>query len=401
MEPERDDPGRTEELVARLRQQVEERRRAGFYPEGLEDDLDGHFRRIVSQRPGDIDAARASIARLHASMGFSPARIPIASNVAGGAIAHRAVAKVVGRQTQGVLEQMREFAMAVTDALDAVLGLLEAPGSHVQRGLVEQLDAVLERMAQLERSAVDGAGRVDIELRERVARLEQLEARRQFTPWYGNDRFEETFRGTRDELREHYRDLALWFQGSDPVVDIGCGRGEFLELLGEAGVKATGIEIDPKLVAAARARQLDVEQDDAISRLASETDTALGGVSLLQVVEHLSPQEVVDLVVLSADKLRPGGKMLIETVNPQSLFVFAHSLYIDPTHARPVHPAYLEFLFREAGFALVETQWRSPTPAEHVLEEVPGEEDTAHGRNVRRLNNLLYGPQDYAVLAVR
>ena len=401
MEPELDPPGRTEELVARLREQVEERRRSGYYPEGLEDDLDGHFRRIVSQRPGDIDAARASIARLHATMGFSRARIPSASNAPGGALAHRVVGKAVSRQTQGVLDQLREFALAVTETFDAVMGLLEAPGSHVHRGLAEQLDAVLERMAHFERSVGHGADGADAGLRERVEALETLEARRHFNPWFGNDRFEEVFRGSRDELREHYRDLAEWFVGFDPVLDVGCGRGEFLELLDEVGVRATGLEIDPALVEAARARGLDVELNDALSKLASETDTSLGGIVLLQVVEHLSPQEVVDLVALATEKLRPGGRILMETVNPQSLFVFGHSLYIDPTHTRPVHPAYLEFLFREAGFSVVETKWRSPTPPEHVLEELPGDEDSVHNRNVRRLNSLLYGPQDYAVLAQR
>jgi 2-polyprenyl-3-methyl-5-hydroxy-6-metoxy-1,4-benzoquinol methylase len=313
-------------------------------------------------------------------------------------VAHRAIAKLVQRQTEGVLAQMREFAAAVTDSLEALFGLLEAPSSHVHGEMTEQLNSVLERMAQFER-ATAGAG-FDTGLRERIAALETREARREFHPWYGNDRFEEVFRGDREHLRQIYRDLAEWFVGSDPVLDIGCGRGEFLELLAEFGVVASGIEVDPELVTKARARNLEVEHNDALARLSSETDTALGGISLIQVVEHLTAQEVVDLVALAATKIRPGGRMLIETVNPQSLFVFAYSLYIDPTHARPVHPAYLEFLVREAGFATVEIQWRSPTPSEQVLEE-SSEEDAVHNRNVARLNRLLFGPQDYALLAVR
>ena len=72
---------------------------------------------------------------------------------------------------------------------------------------------------------------------------------------------------------------------------------------------------------------------------------------MIQVIEHLTAQDAMDLVALAARKVRPGGKVIIETVNPQSLYVFARSFYLDPTHVRPVHPAYLEFLFREAGFA--------------------------------------------------
>ena len=90
-------------------------------------------------------------------------------------------------------------------------------------------------------------------------------------------------------------------------------------------------------------------------------------------------------------------------MNPQSLYVFAHALFLDPTHMRPVHPAYLAFLFREAGFARVDIEWRSPPPAEDVLEPAPDSTPAAdlYNANVRRLNELLFAPQDYLIAAVR
>jgi O-antigen chain-terminating methyltransferase len=112
---------------------------------------------------------------------------------------------------------------------------------------------------------------------------------------------------------------------------------------------------------------------------------------------------VIDLVALAADKVRPGGRVFLETVNPQSLYVFAHAFYLDPTHVRPVHPAYLAFLFREAGFAAVDIEWRSPPPPDDVLEEVRSEHTLpgAINANVKRLNQLLFAPQDYLLAAVR
>jgi O-antigen chain-terminating methyltransferase len=96
--------------------------------------------------------------------------------------------------------------------------------------------------------------------------------------------------------------------------------------------------------------------------------------------------------------VRPGGKVVIETVNPQSLYVYAHAFYVDPTHVRPVHPAWLLFLFEQAGFASTVIDWRSPPPEVDRLETVG---DPAHDANVERLNQLLFAAQDYAVVAIR
>jgi SAM-dependent methyltransferase len=389
---------KTQELVEELRRRVDERRRAGAYPVGLEEDLDSHFRRIVAQRTGDVEMAKAAVARVQSTMAFNRARIPFQSDVPAGAFAHRAVGKLVSRQTQGVLEQVQDFANAVLDALTAMLGVLEVPGTHEHADLTSQLDALLERVTDLLR-VQPGPEAVVAELLDRVARLEAANARHRFEPWFGNARFEEAFRGAPDELRSHYRDLAEQFVGCGPVLDIGCGRGEFLELLAEKDIEGIGVELDPELVALATGQGLRVESGDGLERLAAAGDGSLGGIVLIQVIEHLTAQEVLDLVAMAHAKLREGGRIVVETVNPQSLYVFAHSLYVDPTHARPVHPAYLDFLFREAGFPHVEIHWRA-LPDERL--EAPGPEaGEAVAANVRRLNDLVYGPQDYAILALR
>jgi O-antigen chain-terminating methyltransferase len=319
------------------------------------------------------------------------------------------MAHLVGRQTQAVVTQTQEFADAVRAVLVSTTRALEGLDREVRQEVARRFDWIFDQLALHERTAARWqavhdqlTGRVE----ELAARLEQLESaarRAQFNPWYQADRFEERFRGTHDEMLERYRDVAEKLADSAPVLDFGCGRGEFMELLAELEIPALGVEIDVDLVKAVAERGLNVEHGDGVEFLAQLPDDSLGALVLIQVVEHLSAQDVLEVVTLAARKVRPGGKVLVETVNPQSLYVYAHAFYLDPTHLRPVHPAYLKFLFEEAGFASVAVEWRSPPPAGDVLEEIPvtRKSDTAVNANVRRLNELLFAAQDYLLIATR
>jgi 2-polyprenyl-3-methyl-5-hydroxy-6-metoxy-1,4-benzoquinol methylase len=386
-------------LVAELRARVQERQRSGMYPPGLEEELAGHARGLLRHRrePPEVDL-RQVLGEVQEALPLEPARIPVDSRVPGGKALHRVVARLVGRQTQGTLEQVQSFAQPVREALEAVVAVLEDLTHEVRVEMVQHLDAIYERQAAQERAAVQSAA-----LERLPHRAEHAGRRAPFQPWYSSSRFEDEFRGTREEMLERYRDLAERLAGSGPVLDLGCGRGDFLELLTGLGTECSGVDLDHELVKVAADRGLPVEQGDGLRWLERREDASLGAVVGIQVVEHLSAQEVVDLVALAADKVRPGGRVFLETVNPQSLYVFAHAFYLDPTHLRPVHPAYLAFLFREAGFAAADIEWRSPPPAGDVLEEVlsghalPG----AINANVRRLNQLLFAPQDYLLAATR
>ena len=385
-------------LIEELRSRVAERRKSGFYPEGLEEELDAHFRRIVAhRRVSDLTSLRSSLDVLDVRGAFNTDRISLGTAVPGGERLHRSVGKVVARQTQGILEQVQEFADVVREALGKIADALEDPYGHVHTDMVGQLDAVWERLAAWERGPVESAAAV-VDMRRRIEALEAAEQRRDFRPSYTADAFESAFRGSGDELKQRYRELALRFAGQSPVLDIGCGRGEFIELLSGLGVEAAGVETDATLVAEGRAGGLEIARGDGILHLASLPDRSLGGIVMLQVVEHLSPQQVVDLVAIARYKLRIGGIMVVETVNPQSLYTFAHSFYLDPTHANPVHPAYLKFLFEQSGWTDVAIEWRSPPPIDDVL-AVDEDASEISAANVARLNQLLFAPQDYALVA--
>ena len=180
------------------------------------------------------------------------------------------------------------------------------------------------------------------------------------------------------------------------MVDVGCGRGELLELLAARGVAAHGVEPDGGTAAVARHLGLDVRDGDGLSELARHEDRSLGAISLIQVIEHLGPQERLDLFPLAARVLRPGGLLVVETINPMSLHVYAHALYLDPTHTQPVHPYYLGFLAEQAGFASWRIEWRSPVP-DGARTRVPREDPLGLEHTAR----LLFGPQDYVLIATR
>jgi O-antigen chain-terminating methyltransferase len=315
-------------------------------------------------------------------------------------VVHRTAGKVVSRQTRGIMAQVQAFAEEATRAVELLVHLAEEH-EHMHETISElagHVEAAVERVARIDRARLDSPASL-ADLRRRVEALEAVEARQGFRPWFSGERFEERFRGSRPELLDRYRDLAARLQGCGPVLDIGFGRAELLELLGELGVEARGVEIDGALVAAARARGFDVAAGTATDTLLAEDDGALGGIALIQVVEHLAAQELLEVVLLARDKLRPGGKLIMETVNPGSLYVFAHSFYIDPTHTRPIHHAYLDFLCREAGFTTVETEWRSNPPDQDRLQPADGRPDL--DGNLARLNGLLWSAGDYAVVATR
>ncbi len=385
-------------LLAELRARVDQRRRDGFYPPGLEQELQTHFEQIVEERPPTpsftMDELEVALADLQ-KYAYSRGRIVTDSNLPGGSVVHRTVAKAVSRQVQGVLDQVQEQSLRVAHALTLLVDVTNTLTEAYDRRVVQQLDDLQARLAEQQR-----------ELHSLVARLDDVAARLPgvaVRTWYPYEDFASSFRGEFVSIADRYGALAARFAGCSPVLDIGFGRGEFLDLLRELGVDACGIEVDPTLVSAARARGLDVAEGRAVEHLRTLPDASLGGIVMIQVIEHLTPQHVVDVVKLAADKVRRGGRIVIETVNPMSMFAYAHALWVDPDHTRPVHPDFLAFLCREAGFAEVERVDRSPVPADESLELLPGDDEATKQLNVNfeRINALLFAPQDYAIVATR
>ena len=217
--------------------------------------------------------------------------------------------------------------------------------------------------------------------------------------------FEDMHRGSREEIRRRQEVYIPIFQASvsekTPLLDIGCGRGEFLELAKAKGLSAKGVDLNSEMVADCRENGLDAVEADAVEFMKSLPDESLGGILASQLIEHLTLDELSELVGLCAAKLAPGGAFVAETINPQCLTTFSGAFYLDLTHQKPIHPEAARFLWRWAGLGEVEIVYLSPYPPEVLLEAGPSGEDAMSGafnRNMKRLNELLYGYQDYAVV---
>jgi O-antigen chain-terminating methyltransferase len=203
-------------------------------------------------------------------------------------------------------------------------------------------------------------------------------------------RFAEAFRGSEDRVREQQHHYAARFAGAiGEVLDLGCGRGEFLEAARDAGVHARGIDLNEDNVALCRSKGFDAERADMFAYLEAQPDASLGGVLCSQVIEHLTPDQLPRLANLVGSKTRPGGLAIFETPNPECLAIFATYFYIDPTHTRPVPAQLLRFYLHEAGFGGVEISYLSPaSEAIPALAELPA-----------AVRNALFGGLDYSLVA--
>jgi SAM-dependent methyltransferase len=215
--------------------------------------------------------------------------------------------------------------------------------------------------------------------------------------------FERRFRGDPEAvaatLAERYLDLLV---ANPPVVDIGCGRAELVELLTRRGVEAIGVDTDPSMVAEARDRGLDVRQVDGSSFLRQREPGSVGAIIATHLVEHLEFADLVELLELAATRLRPGGLFIAETPNPTSLVVLGNSFILDPTHLRPLHPSLLTFLCEGAGFRDVRLRFHAPA-TDYYLPMIDDPDAPPWTKRVNdafaKLNSVLFGPQEYALIA--
>jgi O-antigen chain-terminating methyltransferase len=216
--------------------------------------------------------------------------------------------------------------------------------------------------------------------------------------------FENAHRGERELIKQRQSVYLPYFAKSvtpqAPLLDLGCGRGEFLEAAKEAGLAAKGLELNPEMVALGRRRGLEVAEGEAIAYLRGLDDGSLGGILMAQLIEHLTSDELNELVSLAAAKLADGGFLIAETVNPACLTTLAGAFYLDLTHHKPIHPEAARFLWKWAGLRDVEVLYLSPYPERFRLPASPEDTPTAEALNqaVQQLNDLLYSYQDYAVV---
>jgi len=161
--------------------------------------------------------------------------------------------------------------------------------------------------------------------------------------------FEATFRGPEKRVREIQRAYLPLLEGHGPVLDVGCGRGELLDLLAEAGVEARGVDLDAGMAAHARSKGLEVALGDGVEHLRGIEASSLGAVVAIEVIEHLPYERLTEFLRLARSRLASGGVLLLETVNPHAVDAMK-AFWIDPTHQHPLFPEVALELCRLAGF---------------------------------------------------
>lgn len=437
-------------LMAEIRAEVDRKKREGLYPPDVLEELDA-----IAAGVGDDSLAKVLMG-LRNSMAFSTAvptasRFPVVAPLASSF--KRVVQGSVRWYVSGVLQQVEQFGANVVHAMGLIVERLRSLEESLEhdRALGEVV-RVLEEQATELRAAMDAARteagtaamraavRLDeleadvesVRARDRLAFLERavrsLEQRIDAEPRAGEMiatapmdgsreadialdyfAFEGRFRGSEEEIRERQALYLEQFRGSPgPVVDLGCGRGEFLEILRDADISVYGIDRHPHMVARCREKGLDVREEDALEHLASVPAGTLGGVFSAQMVEHLPMSTVPRLFELAADALAEGGRLVVETINPESLAVFAGAFYIDLGHLRPLHPLTLRFLAEKAGFRDVRVEYSSlppdevrPSPIEATGHDVIDGVVEAVNENFALFDRVVFGPQDYAIVATR
>ena len=220
--------------------------------------------------------------------------------------------------------------------------------------------------------------------------------------------FENRFRGSEFDIKlkmQFYADLFKSANGT--VLEIGAGRGELQKLFKEQGIASYGVDLDQGMIEMAKKDGADVRYEDGLKHLENLPDGSLAGIVAIQLVEHLPKDKLLDLIKLSKQKLKKGGIVAFETINPKSVLALSSNYYRDITHVTPLHPDTLTFLMEMEGLKLNKVQYLSPVSDESKLSELPQVPD-GPGRitdvvrilnfNIKQLNDLLYGFQDYCII---
>lgn len=212
--------------------------------------------------------------------------------------------------------------------------------------------------------------------------------------------FENHFRGPREQVKQNQEIYLEYFTGRSHVIDLGCGRGEFLELLKENGIGACGVDLYQEFVDLCLEKQLAAVQGDAIEVLEQEKEA--DGIFAGQLVEHLSLQQIIRLVETAYKKMTKGSYLVLETPNPMSLSIYTNSFYMDPSHNRPVHPLTMKYLLEKAGFREVTIIFtKSSRPPFQIpklqIEGAAGIEK--FNQAMEKAEEMLFGSQDYAIAA--
>jgi O-antigen chain-terminating methyltransferase len=285
--------------------------------------------------------------------------------------------------------------------VNAALNAMEASHTELQRDLSTRLldhwraiadqklrsEALMAIMQARSPPAIDGAESNSI----------RRETEHLLDPLYLS--FEDRYRGSRSDVKERHRvylrrvEDCVRATGAGAVIDLGCGRGEWLELLSEAGIAVAGYDLNRIAVEECRGRGLNAVLGDGLLALQRESESSLSVITAFHLIEHLAFETLVSMLDHALRALRPGGLLILETPNPANLLVAAERFYLDPTHRNPLPSELVSYLLGARGFANIEVLPLHPVnwPTDREYEDPM----------LKLLHDKLFGPQDYGAIACK
>jgi O-antigen chain-terminating methyltransferase len=206
--------------------------------------------------------------------------------------------------------------------------------------------------------------------------------------------FQARFGGDERVVRAQSERFVGLFKGRRRVLDLGSGRGTFLELMRDQGIRAYGVDLDERTVALARAKGLEVVHGEALAHLKELEAGEIDGLYARHLAEHILPGELVAILRECRRVLAAGSPVVFVTPNPRTLSVGAHSFWMDPSHLRPIPPDLFRFYLEVEGYEAVDVATFEPSEGQRLREDAA---DEAGRANARLLNEVLFGDRDYAV----
>ncbi len=308
------------------------------------------------------------------------------------------LSKAESRRLDALREEIKDLSTVKADANlsaethQALRGDLE----QIRRELLDHKRHILDQQRRLILLLEEARRRLPHPLNENQVAIFAEERDRVLDAMYVS--FEDEFRGTREDIKERLRrylpmiaDAAV---GSVdfPILDIGSGRGEWLELLTENGYRAKGVDLNGIMVSLCRELGLEVTEKELLEHLRNLPPASLGAITGFHIIEHLPFGKVISFLDESLRTLRPGGMIILETPNPENVLVGSCRFYLDPTHVRPVPSSTLRFLAEARGFNRIRIIDQNPA-------DVRGEAVVADV--AEPLRKWFWGPQDYALVGYK
>jgi SAM-dependent methyltransferase len=295
------------------------------------------------------------------------------------------------RAVTSELDRHSSSLAAISDQLHTMLSHLMAEQEKLQRAEAELL-LLSDRMTDVSQTLDSLKTDVNTLARNLVTEESRtIDELREWDQFYAS--FEEQFRGSAEEVAERLRFYLPFLAHLKPesqILDVGSGRGDWLELLRAQGFNPRGIEVNEVLAERSREQGLDVVSAEMMVYLGQQPDNSLDLVTVFHLIEHFNIGKLICLLDEIKRTLKPGGLLILETPSPENLVVAACNFYADPTHYKPIYPQTLIFLLDRKGFGDLNL---------HYLHPVENSPFTGESEGSQQLNLWFFGPRDFAVIA--